>query len=202
VIELIVETFRNLVYGVLGEEHGKRYLPYVGSLFLFILLNNLMGIVPFLRSPTSAFQTTFALGICTFCYVQFTAVRFNGVIGYFYHLAGEPKGDNIFMTIFMWLLGIFLLLPLHVLGELIKPISLSLRLFGNILGEDILIGVFAAMGLTVMSLTGWDNPVVGFPLQLPFFFLALLTSTVQALVFALLSMVYFLMVLPHHEEEH
>jgi len=196
-VEMFVETFRDLVCGVLGEKNGRRYLPYVGSLFLFILLSNLMGIVPFLRSPTSVYQTTFALAICTFLYVQFTAVRRNGLLRYLFHMAGEPKGEGLFMTAFMWVIGIVLLLPLHILGELIKPISLSLRLFGNILGEDILLGVFAMFGLSLVGLLGFEQPWVGFPLQVPFFFLALLTSGVQAMVFALLSMVYFLMVLPH-----
>jgi len=201
-VEMLVESFRDLVCGVLGEKNGRRYLPYIGSLFLFILLCNLMGLVPLLRSPTSVYQTTFALGICTFLYVQFTAVRRNGPLRYLYHLAGEPKGEGFFMTLFMWALGLALLLPLHILEELIKPISLSVRLFGNILGEDVLLGVFAMLGLSLMGWFGWEQPLVGFPLQLPFFFLALLTATVQAIVFALLSMVYFLVVLPHDEKAH
>ncbi|MCX8035749.1 MAG: F0F1 ATP synthase subunit A [Candidatus Sumerlaeia bacterium] len=201
-VEMFVEAFRDLVFGVLGEKNGRKYLPYLGSLFLFILLGNLMGLIPLLRSPTSVYQTTFALGLCTFFYVQFTAVRRNGLLRYLYHMMGEPRGDGLGMKLFMWGLGLVLLLPLHILGELIKPISLSLRLFGNILGEDILLGVFVTMGLGLMGLFGWSQPWVGLPLQLPFFFLALLTSSVQAMVFALLSMVYFLMVLPHDEEAH
>jgi F-type H+-transporting ATPase subunit a len=201
-VEMFVGAFRDLVCGVLGEKNGRRYLPYIGSLFLFIFLSNLMGLVPLLRSPTSVYQTTFALGVCTFLYVQVTAVRRNGILRYLYHMAGEPKGEGLGMTLFMWGMGIALLLPLHVLGELIKPISLSLRLFGNILGEDILLGVFAMLGLSLMGLFGFERPWVGLPLQLPFFFLALLTATIQALVFSLLSMVYFMMVLPHDEGEH
>jgi F-type H+-transporting ATPase subunit a len=200
-VEMFVQAFRNLVCGVLGEKNGRRYLPYIGSLFLFIFLSNLMGLVPFLRSPTSVYQTTFALGVCTFLYVQFTAVTRNGLLRYLYHMAGEPRGESLGMAIFMWVMGIVLLLPLHLLGELIKPISLSLRLFGNILGEDILLGVFAMLGLSLMGLFGWKEPWIGLPLQLPFFFLAMLTATIQALVFALLSMVYFMMVLPHDEHE-
>lgn len=210
-VEIVVEAFRDLVYGVLGPENGRKYLPYVGSLFFFILCCNLMGIIPFLRSPTPAFTTlstgmliplTLTLGLCTFVYVQFTAVTKNGIIKYIYHLMGEPKGDSLGMTLFMWCLGIFLMFPLHVIGELIKPISLSLRLFGNILGEDILIGVFTMFGVGIAGAIFGGNVYVGFPLQLPFFFLALLTSTVQALVFSLLSLIYFLMVLPHDEGAH
>lgn len=200
-VEMFVEAFRDLVCGVLGEKNGRRYLPYVGSLFLFIFLSNLMGLVPFLRSPTSVYQTTFALGVCTFLYVQFTAVTRNGILRYLYHMAGEPKGESLFMTLFMWAMGICLLLPLHLLGELIKPISLSLRLFGNILGEDVLLGVFVTFGISLMGVLGLKEPWPGLPLQVPFFFLAFLTSTIQALVFALLSMVYLMMVLPHNEHE-
>jgi len=207
-VEMLVETFRDLVYGILGEKNGRRYLPYIGSLFFFIWLNNLLGLVPFMRSPTSVWTTTGALAALTFLYVQFAAVRHNGPVRYLYHLMGEPKGESLGMTIFMWTMSIVLLLPLHLVSEIIRPVSLALRLFGNILGEDILLGVFSMMGLSILhAALGLPSPDVaaygipGIPLHLPFFFLALLTSTVQAVVFSLLSLIYIMMVLPHEEHE-
>jgi len=94
-----------------------------------------------------------------------------------------------------------LMLPIHILGELAKPISLSCRLFGNIFGEDMLLVAFVSLGIT--SLAFLHSPV-GLPLQLPFLFLALLTSTLQAAVFMVLSTIYVLLMLPHdeHHEQH
>lgn len=192
-IELIVEIFDNFICEVMGKENGRRFMPYIGSLFLFIFFNNLMGIVPFMKSPTSSYRTTLALALCTFFYVQYVAVTKLGVLGYIRHLAGDPQ------NIIMWLVAP-LMLPMHIIGEIAKVISLSLRLFGNVFGEDTLIGVFALIGIMLLSIIGVQAPVVGLPLQLPFMFLAMLTGFVQALVFALLSMIYFILVLP--EEGH
>ena len=88
------------------------------------------------------------------------------------------------------------MLPLHIIGELAKPLSLSLRLFGNVTGEDVLIVIFVTLGIGMLA---FMNLPIGVPLQVPFYFLAILTSTIQALVFMLLSTVYFLMMMPHDE---
>jgi F-type H+-transporting ATPase subunit a len=98
-----------------------------------------------------------------------------------------------------WLLAP-LMLPIHLLGELAKPISLSCRLFGNIFGEDMLLVAFVSLGITSLAFT---HLPFGLPLQLPFLLLALLTSTLQAAVFMVLSTIYFLLMLPHeHHEAH
>src|SRR6185503_7925568 len=110
--------------------------------------------------------------------------------GYMDHLMGSPR------SLIGWLL-VPLMLPIHVMGELAKPISLSCRLFGNIFGEDMLLVAFVTLGITTVS---FAHSPIGLPLQLPFMFLALLTSTLQALVFTVLSTIYFLLMLPHHEE--
>ena len=92
-----------------------------------------------------------------------------------------------------------LMFVIHIIGELAKPLSLSLRLFGNITGEDILIFIFVGLGVGMLS---FSHLPIGVPLQVPFYFLALLTGFIQALVFMLLSTIYFAMMLPHDEEEH
>ena len=91
-----------------------------------------------------------------------------------------------------------LLFPLHVLGEFIKPMSLSLRLFGNIFGEETLTATFIVLGAGMLA--GLHSPV-GIPIQVPIMFLGMLTSTIQALVFTLLATVYIALMLPHHEHE-
>ena len=87
----------------------------------------------------------------------------------------------------------------YVLGELSKPISLSCRLFGNVFGEDMLLVAFVSLGVTTLA---WSNLPIGLPLQLPFLVLALLTSTLQAMVFMVLSTIYILLMLPHEAHGH
>ena len=151
------------------------------------------AMVPFLKSPSTSLNTTFALAVCVFVYVQYIGITRNGLAGYLYHFAGQPK-DAI-----GWGSAV-LLFPLEVMGEFIKPISLSCRLFGNILGEDILLAVFVGLGVTTLSFV---HSPIGLPLQLPFLVLSSLFGLVQGLVFALLTTVYIVMMLPHdHEHEH
>ncbi|HAH19785.1 MAG: ATP synthase F0 subunit A [Omnitrophica WOR_2 bacterium GWF2_43_52] len=201
-VEVLVESLSNFVSGVLGEKEGRHYLPYIGTLFLYILIMNFMGMVPGMKSPTSSLNTTVALALCTFIYVQYTGIRRLGMIGYLDHMAGSPRmpEEKGVFKIFLILLFIpihILLFIIHIIGEFVKPVSLSLRLFGNITGEDALLYVFVMLGLSMFS--AWKSPV-GFPLQIPIMFLSLIGGAVQAMVFSLLSAVYISMMLPHHEE--
>jgi F-type H+-transporting ATPase subunit a len=191
VTEMIVEGLEKFIVGVIGPG-GRKFVPFLGTLFVYILFMNLAGLVPFMKASTSSVNTTIALALCVFCYVQFTALKENGIRGYIDHLMGQPR--NALQWSF-----VPLMLPIHIIGELAKPLSLSLRLFGNVTGEDILILIFVGLGVTIMS---FSHLPIGIPLQLPFIFLAILTSFIQALVFMLLSTIYFAMMLPHEEGEH
>jgi F-type H+-transporting ATPase subunit a len=202
-VEMYVEMMDDFVCSILGKEMGRKYLPFLGTVAIYIWCMNLSCLVPGLVPPTSYPTQTFGLSILVFLYVQYTAVRYNGVLGYLFHLANEPRD----------LLGYILaplFFPLHVIGELIRPVSLGLRLWGNVLGEDILIGVFSGLGIMLVplltSLVGWhiENPIIGIPLHLLVIPLVLIGSTVQAVVFTALSTIYVSLVLPHHEhaEDH
>lgn len=187
-VEMLFDGLYSLVYTMLGKE-TDRYIPFVGTLFIYIWFMNLSGLIPFLHSPTSALNMTASLAITVFLYVQYTAVTRQGPLRYVYHLAGDPNSG---MT---WAL-VIINLPLHVVSEFIKPASLAMRLFGNIMGEDTLIAVMIGLGVSVLASFG--SPV-GIPFQLPFYFLALLLSTIQAVVFTMLSSAYIMMALPHTE---
>ncbi len=191
-VELFVEKAQEFVVGILGPKHGPRYLPFVGSLFIYILAMNLFGLIPFMDSPTSSLNVTVALALVVFVYAKFIGFKELGFVGYLDHMAGSPR-DMI-----GWLL-VPLMLPIHLMGELAKPISLSCRLFGNIFGEDMLLVAFASLGVITLAAT---HLPFGIPWQLPFLFLALLTSTLQALVFSVLSTIYFLLMLPHDDHAH
>ncbi len=191
VVEFAVEGLANFVEGILGPE-GRRFVPFLGTLFLYIYFQNILGLIPLFFTPTSVLDTTLAMAVVVFLYVQWVGLTSNGVLGYLKHLAGDPK-DAI-----GWGLAP-LMFPLHVVGELAKPVSLSLRLFGNMMGEETLLAVFIGLGVTMLA--GLHSPV-GIPLHTPFIFLALITTLVQALVFFLLSTIYFALVLPHEEHGH
>jgi F-type H+-transporting ATPase subunit a len=190
-VEALVEALYDFIVGILGPKHGPRYVPFLGTLFIYILAMNLFGLIPFMDSPTSNLNVTVALAITVFLYAQFIGLKELGLVGFIDHLAGNPR------SLTQWLL-VPLMLPIHVLGEFAKPISLSCRLFGNIFGEDMLLVAFVSLGVTTLAFTGLP---FGLPLQLPFLFLALLTSTLQALVFTVLSTIYFLLMLPHDDHE-
>ncbi|RKX26116.1 MAG: ATP synthase F0 subunit A [Candidatus Zixiibacteriota bacterium] len=188
-VEMMVEGMYNFIESILGKE-ARRYIPYLGSLFFYILLMNWIGMVPLGHSPSTSLNITASLALITFFYAQWTGISRLGIGGYLHHMAGSPE------DVISWCM-VPLLFPLHVIGELAKPFSLALRLFGNITGEDTLVAVFVGLGVAILAFSP-----VGVPLQLPFYFLGLLLSTIQALVFTLLSSIYILLMLPHEEHAH
>lgn len=194
--EMLLGFFEKFTIGVLGPENGRRYLPFIGTMFLFILISNLMGLVPGLRPPTGSIVVTGTLALLTFCVVQYTALTKLGIGKYLHHLAGEPK-DGV-----GWALAP-LFLVLEIISTLAKPVSLALRLFGNMLGKDILLGSFIFLGITLVgAISPFVATYIGAPLTIPFYFLGMLLSAIQALVFSILSCIYILLVLPHDHHDH
>ena len=191
-VEGLVEYLHGFISGIIGERHADRFVPFLGTLGIYIWAMNLFGLIPFMDSPTSSLSITFSLAIVVFLYAQYVGIRGLGPIGYVDHLMGQPR------SLIGWGL-VPIMLPIHVLGELAKPISLSCRLFGNIFGEDMLLVAFVSLGVTTLA---WSHLPFGLPLQLPFLLLALLTSTLQALVFMVLSTIYILLMLPHEQHRH
>lgn len=188
-IEMMIEGMYNFIYTILGKD-TKKYIPFLGTLFFYILINNWIGMIPLGHSPSTSLNITASLAIVVFLYAQWTGISRLGVGGYLHHLAGGPT------DVIGWCM-VPLLFPLHIIGELAKPFSLALRLFGNITGEDTLIAVFVGLGVAMLAFSP-----VGVPLQIPFYFLGLLLSSIQALVFTLLSTIYILLMLPHEEHAH
>jgi F-type H+-transporting ATPase subunit a len=183
-VETVIESMDRFVIDILGKE-GRAYTPLIGTLFIYILFMNLWGLVPFFgHSPTSSLNVTLSLALFVFLTVQFHGLRRLGVIGYIKHFAELPEKPSALQ----WCM-VPLMLPLHIIGELAKPLSLSLRLFGNITGEDALIAIFVML-------------IAFVPLQLAMYPIVLIGSTIQALVFASLATVYLLMMSPHEEAEH
>jgi len=184
--EVLVDGIDKFVQSIIGRA-GREHTPFIGTLFLYIWLMNLSSLVPGFKPATSSLNTTAALAIIVFGYVQWIGIKANGPFGYLDHLAGSPRG------VVGWAM-VPLMLPIHVLGEFIKPLSLSLRLGFNVFAEDVLLAVLVGLGIAAGA---------ALHLPLPFQFavvpLVVIFSTVQALVFSLLSSVYIALMLPHGE---
>ncbi len=186
--EVIAGGVEAFVTGILGEKHAKDHIPYLGTVFVYILIQNWMGLIPLSKSPTSSWGTTIAVALATTVYVQWTGVTKQGPLHYMKHLAGNPA--NIFGII---LIPLMLIINLTV--EFIAvPLSLSLRLFANVSSEDRLLFNFAHLTVSM-------SPLLGL-FQLFANILAVAFSVVQAFVFMLLSTVYISLVLPHDDHGH
>jgi len=187
-VEMLVEGMYNFIRTILGDD-ARKYTPFLGTLFFYILLNNFWGLIPGGHSPSTSINITASLAIMVFLYAQYTGIRRLGIVGYLDHLAGQPR------SVISWCL-VPLLLPIHIIGELAKPFSLAVRLFGNITGEDVLVAAFVGLGIAALSFV---HSPIGLPLNIPFILLGLMLSTIQALVFTILSTIYILLMLPHEE---
>ena len=180
--EVIAGGIDDFVCGILGPK-GRHYTPFIGTLFIYILCMNLIGIIPLFKSPTASWSTTLALSLCVFFYVQYSAVRELGFTGYLDHLMGRPRGFLAF-TVVLPLLMFFI----HIVGELVKPLSLSLRLRSNIWGDEMLMAVVAGLGLKWVWILFFNVLI------------ALVKGIVQAFVFCLLATVYFAVYLFEEEK--
>jgi len=176
VAEFFVEGADDFVRGILGE-HGRKYLPFVGTIFIYILLMNLFGYLPFMESATASWSTTLALALCVFFYSQYTGIKTMGFFGYLDHLAGKPRG----MLAFSIILPIFFF-ALHTISEFLRPVSLSLRLRSNIWGDDLLLAMLTGFGIKGLPILLWNTLTT------------MLTAVIQALVFSLLTTIYFALI--------
>ncbi|MCO4793101.1 MAG: F0F1 ATP synthase subunit A [Bacteriovoracaceae bacterium] len=185
-------TFRNLVeaYGkfiytqcnaVLGEKDAPKYFQFVATIFILIFFSNLIGLIPGFLPPTEMLNTTLALGCFTFVYYNFKGCKEQGTINYLKHFAGP-----------LWYLA-FLIFPIEILSNFIRPMSLALRLQGNMMGDHKVLQTFS--GLEVLGLK------LSLFVPMPFYLLGLLVCFIQAYVFTMLSMVYISLATEHHDHD-
>ena len=165
--EVIIEACMNLMQDIIGPDY-KRHVPLIGTLALFILFSNLMGLIPGFTPPTDTLNTTLACGLVVFVYFNIQGIRVQG-IGHLTHLA-NPIGEW-----WGWFL-MPLLFPIELISMTVRPFSLAIRLAGNMIGDHKVLFAFAG--------------VMPFLLPLPFFALGLLVSVIQTAVFCILSCVY------------
>ena len=174
VLESLVESLYGIAEMVMGPR-GRAYAPFVSTFFVYILVMNLMGLLPFFKSGTASLSITAGLAITAFLATQYFGFRAHG-IKYLGHFVGPV----------WWMF--WLILPLEVLSELVRPVSLSFRLYGNIFGEEQVVSQLA----TQLGPAGPFIAVLMLPLQV-------LTSVLQALVFTLLVTVYISLATEKHD---
>jgi len=160
--EMIVTILYDLTEDALGKELAPKYAPLICALFLFLLISNWLGIVPHLDEPTKDLNTTLGLGLMGFCIAHYAGIKSKGFKAY----------------IREYFQPIFFMMPLNVIGELAKIVSISFRLFGNIMGGSIIILVVSHLVFSVV-LPPFLNAFFG-----------LFVGTIQAFVFTMLTVVY------------
>lgn len=191
-VEFIVGYLLNLVETTGGKKLGRSIFPLVSGLFIFIILANFSGLlpgvgsifvgkdhVPIMRPPTADLNMTLAMSTTTFLAVQFFGIRAHGVGGRLKHMATPA-----------------FIFPIEVVSELSRIISLAARLFGNVFAGEVLLGVGYAIANAVK--------IAVVPVLLPVVFIGLevLFGTIQALVFALLTLIYIFLAAAGHDDEH
>jgi len=179
--ELLVEMLLGMMTNIIGKD-ARRYFPLIGSLALYILVSNLLGLIPGFAPPTDNLNTTAGCGLLVFLYYNYQGFRVNG-IGHLVHMA-NPVG-----AWWGWFLAP-LMFPVELIGHLARPLSLSLRLMGNMIGDHAVIFAFAGL-----------VPIL---LPVPFYLLGFLVCLIQTAVFCILATVYIGLAVQkaHHDDDH
>lgn len=174
VMEIAVEAIMKLIEDTMGE-HGRHFLPLLGSLAFFIFFSNISGQIPGFVPPTDNLNTTAACALIVFFTTHIYGFKVNGM-NYLKHFVGP-----------VWWLAP-LMIPIEIIGHLARPLSLSMRLFGNIFGDHMVLSVFVLL-----------VPLI---VPLPMMFLGIFVAIVQTFVFTLLSMIYISGAIEHAEDHH
>jgi len=173
-LELIFEGVLGFMRDIIGP-NARRFFPLIGSLFLYIWVSNLIGLVPGFMSPTSNINVTAGSAVIVFLYYNYQGFKAHGFVKYMAHFAGPS------------LVIAPLLFVIEIISHLARPFSLSVRLFGNIFAEELIIGSL--------------NNIFPFLISLPVMALGLFASTVQAFIFIVLTMVYIGGAVEHAHDE-
>ena len=183
-LQIVLEDAIRAVLGLLEEwigPKGGQFLPLIATLGVFILVGNYMGLIPGLMAPTSSINVTLGCALTTWVFYHYQGVRAQGIVAYVKHFA-MPPGSPVFIAPLMFVI--------EIISHLSRVMSLSLRLFGNIFGEELVI-------LILFSIIPWLVP-------LPMMFLGLVTGGLQAFIFMLLSVIYLqgAVAVEHEHDEH
>jgi F-type H+-transporting ATPase subunit a len=173
-LEVAVLAVRGLIEDIIGP-HGLKYFPVVATFAILILVSNLMGLFPLFMSPTSSTSVTFALGIASFVYYNYIGIKENGLIAHLGHFAGV----HYFSGMILWIMGPAMFV-IELISNFVRPLSLGLRLFGNIFGDE-------QVGANIARLA---PPYTYFIVPAVLMILSVFAAVMQTFIFTLLSMIY------------
>lgn len=182
--EVIFDATLGMMEDMMGKKHARRYFPLIAALAIYILVGNLMGLVPGFAPPTQNLNTNLSCALVVFVLYNIAGIREHG-FGYLKHFLGP-----------VWVIAP-LMLVIEVIGHAFRPISLSVRLTGNMTGDHMVIGVFGDLAADMFGALGGEAFAVPLFLPIVFMFLGLLVSLIQALVFCLLSAIYISLAVSH-----
>ncbi len=205
-MELVLDFALSFAEPLVGKKHTPFFLPLFYWLFLFIFFSNMAGLIPGLTSPTARVDTNLGLALIVFFSTHIWGIKVKGAKGYLSHFLPPPipATGNFFMKMLMKCIGVFMmiLMPIiHVVGELAKPLSLTMRLYGNLMAKEKLLAVLALLCFIFWPISLFTKAltVVPFVLRSLIVVLGIFISFVQAMVFMLLAMVYIGGAVQEHE---
>jgi F-type H+-transporting ATPase subunit a len=172
-LELIIEFFVGQLTEIIGPE-GRKFLPMLGTVGLFIFCSNLLGLIPGFMSPTSKLNVTIGCALTVFVYYHYQGMKAQGFFKYLKHFMGPVPALAPLMV------------PIELISHFSRPVSLSIRLFSNIFAEEVLIVVIAS--------------IIPYFLPLPFMALSIFTGFLQSFIFILLACIYIAGAISHEEE--
>lgn len=171
--EVMAESVYGLVEGAMGPQHATKFFPLIGALFFFILFGNLIGLIPGFVTPNDTLKTNVGIAVMVFVLTHYYGIKEHGVGNYFKHFMGPSPALAP------------LIFPIELISHFARPLSLAVRLLGNMMADHkVVMSFFALVPILV---------------PLPFLLLGILISFIQALVFCTLTMVYISMAMEHEE---
>lgn len=206
--EMIVDMVQNLAEPIVGR-HSSFFFPLFFYLFVFIFFSNLMGLIPGFMSPTSRVDVNVGMALIVFLSTHVWGIKEKGILKYLAHFLPPPikvePGAGIALKIVMktiYILLCFMLPVIHVMGEVVKPVSLTMRLFGNIMGKEKILAVSIVLIMAFWGDTFLSKFFSVMPglLRVVIVVLGVLVSFLQAFVFMLLAMVFIGGAVQSHEE--
>ena len=170
--DFFIETFIGYQDQIMGKEH-RRYVPFTGSVFLFILAANFVGLIPGMAAATTTVWVNVGMAIAVFLYFNYLGIREHGLLNYLKHFWGP-----------VFVIG-FILFPVEIISVFLRIVTLNLRLYWNISADHAVLGIFTDLGKFA---------------AFPMYALGMFVSMMQALIFTTLTMVYILLAVAHEEE--
>jgi F-type H+-transporting ATPase subunit a len=173
-VEAVLEFIVGIADTVIGEQEGRKFVPMFAAIFLFVWINNLIGLIPGMTPATDNINTTLALGLFIFVMYNYYGFKEHGI-----HYLKQFLGPLLLLAPLMVII--------EIIGHMVRPLTLGLRLYGNIMADHTVVGVFIGMFESM-----WFIPVPAI-----FYGMGIFVASMQAFVFTMLSMVYVSMAISH-----